>query len=39
MAEREHTKEELNKIEQVRNYLLSEHIIDDESFIDFIAEL
>lgn len=39
MAEREHTQAELNKIEQVRNYLLSEHIIDDESFIDYIAEL
>ena len=39
MAEREHTQTELNKIEQVRNYLLSEHIIDDESFIDYIAEL
>lgn len=39
MAEREHTQAELKKIEQVRNYLLSEHIIDDESFIDYIAEL
>ena len=33
------TMAELKKIEQVRNYLLSEHIIDDESFIDYIAEL
>ena len=39
MAEREHTQAELDKIERVRNYLLSEHIIDDESFIDYIAEL
>ena len=39
MAEREHTQAELNKIEQVRNFLLSEHIIDDDSFIDYIAEL
>lgn len=39
MTEREHTQAELKKIEQVRNYLLSEHIIDDESFIDYIAEL
>lgn len=39
MAEREHTQVELAKIERVRNYLLSEHIIDDESFIDYIAEL
>lgn len=39
MAERGHTRAELEKIERVRNYLLSEHIIDDESFIDYIAEL
>jgi hypothetical protein len=39
MEEREHTQAELDKIEKVRNYLLSEHIIDDESFIDYIAEL
>lgn len=39
MAERKHTQAELDRIEQVRNYLLSEGIIDDESFIDYIAEL
>ena len=39
MAERSHTQAELEKIERVRNYLLSEHIIDNESFIDYIAEL
>ena len=39
MAEREHTQAELDRIEKVRNYLLSEHIIDDESFIDYIAEI
>lgn len=39
MEERKHTQAELEKIERVRNYLLSEHIIDDESFIDYIAEL
>ena len=39
MEEREHTKLELSKIEKVRNFLLSEHIIDDDSFIDYIAEL
>ena len=39
MAERDHTQAELDRIEKVRNYLLSEHIIDDESFIDYIAEL
>ncbi len=39
MEEREHTKHELEKIESVRNYLLSEHIIDDDSFIEYIVEL
>lgn len=39
MDEREHTKHELEKIEKVRNFLISEHIIDDDSFIDYIAEL
>lgn len=39
MEEREHTKLELSKIDKVRNFLLSEHIIDDDSFIDYIAEL
>jgi hypothetical protein len=39
MAEREHTRLELEKIERVRNFLLSEHIVDDESFIEYIAEL
>ena len=39
MEEREHTKQELDKIERVRNFLLSENIIDDDSFIDYIAEL
>ena len=39
MDEREHTRLELEKIERVRNFLLSEHIIDDDSFIEYIAEL
>ncbi len=39
MEEREHTRLELVKIERVKNYLLSEQIIDDDSFIDYIAEL
>ena len=39
MEEREHTRLELEKIEKVRNYLLNEHIIDDDSFIEYIAEL
>ena len=36
MQEREHTLEELKKMEMVRNYLLSEGIVDSEGFIDFI---
>ena len=39
MEEREHTRHELDKIESVRNFLLNEHIIDDDSFIEYIAEL
>lgn len=39
MEEREHTKNELAKIENVRNFLLNEHIIDDDSFIEYIAEI
>lgn len=39
MQEREHTAKELANIERVRNFLLSEKIIDDESFIEYFAEL
>lgn len=39
MQEREHTTEELRKMEYVRNYLLSENIIDNESFVDFVNTL
>ena len=39
MEERDHTKRELDKIERVRNFLINEHIIDDDSFIEYIAEL
>ena len=35
MSEREHTLQELVKMERVRNYLLEEGIIDKESFIDY----
>lgn len=31
--------EKLQKMEQVRNFLLNEHIIDNESFIDYMSEL
>lgn len=39
MQERQHTLIELQKMEQVRNFLLNEHIIDNESFIDYMSEL
>ena len=35
MAEREHTLQELFKMERVRNFLLEEGIIDKDSFIDY----
>ena len=39
MQEREHTKNELVKMDEVRRFLLEENIIDDEGFIDYISEL
>lgn len=39
MQEREHTKDELVKMDKVRRFLLEENIIDDEGFIDYISEL
>lgn len=39
MQEREHTLRELQKMEKVRNFLIQENIIDDDSFIDYIREL
>lgn len=39
MQERQHTLIELQKMEQVRNFLISEQIIDNESFIDYMSEL
>lgn len=36
MDEREHTKEELKKLEKVRSFLLSENIIDDDSFLEYM---
>ena len=38
MQEREHTLKELHKMEKVRRFLLEEHIIDDESFIEYLSE-
>ncbi len=39
MQEREHTQAELVKLEQVRNFLLSEGIIDNDGFIDYLNAL
>lgn len=38
MEEREHTLEELVKLEKVRQYLVANDVIDDDSFTDFIKE-
>ena len=39
MEEREHTRQELVKLEQVREFLLSENIIDDDSFVEYMNML
>lgn len=39
MQERAHTAKELINLERVRNFLLDEHIIDDESFIEYIENI
>lgn len=39
MEEREHTRQELAKLEQARQFLLSEGIIDDESFVEHMNTL
>lgn len=39
MKERQHTQEQLDKIDRVRRFLLSEGIVNDEGFIEYIAEL
>lgn len=39
MQERDHTAAQLAMIERVRRFLLSEHIVDDESFMEYVAEL
>lgn len=38
MQEREHTLQELLRQEQVRNFLLSNNIIDADSFVDYLQE-
>lgn len=39
MEEREHTKQELLKMEKVRSFLLNESIIDDDSFVEYMNTL
>lgn len=39
MQEREYTLFELRQMENVRNFLLNENIIDNDSFIDYMSEL
>ena len=39
MQEREHTLTELERMEKVRNFLLNEHVFDDESFEDYRKEV
>lgn len=39
MEEREHTRLELVKLEQVRQFLLNEDIIDNDSFIEYLNTL
>ncbi len=39
MQERQHTLIELQKMENVRNFLINGNIIDNESFIDYMSEL
>lgn len=39
MSEREHTLNELSKMEKVRNFLLDEGIVDKDSFVDFQESL
>ena len=38
MQERQHTLIELQRMEKVRNFLISENVIDNESFIDYMSE-
>lgn len=39
MQEREHTLQELNKMETVRNCLLQNGVIDTDGFIDYLSEI
>lgn len=37
MQEREHTLKELQKMEQVRQFLLNENIVDEDGFADYLS--
>lgn len=39
MDEREHTRQELRKMDMVRRFLLSENIIDEDGFADYVNTL
>ena len=39
MKDREHTQNELIKLDKVRRLLIEEGIVDDEGFIDYLAEI
>jgi hypothetical protein len=39
MAEREHTLKELAKMEQVRNFLINNGVVDKDAFDDYMSEL
>lgn len=39
MQEREHTLQELGKMERVRNFLLEQGIVDKDAFVDYMSEL
>ena len=39
MQEREHTLHELAKMEKVRSHLLTNNIVDKDSFDDYMSEL
>jgi len=39
MQEREHTLQELEKMEKVRNFLIQERVFDEDSFIDYRKEV
>ena len=39
MQEREHSLQELEKMEKVRNFLIREHVFDEDSFTDYQQEV